>query len=360
MIRTPEHIRALKPYIPNKLIKELEKDLGIKGLIKLSSNENPLGPSPFALRALGRGLKTLNRYPDGNGYYLKKVLSEKLQVSPEEIILGNGSSEIIEIAARTFLSAGGEAILAQPSFVMYPMIVQAVGGKNIILSLKKWRHDLHAMASKITGKSKIIFIANPNNPTGTINTKEEMDTFMEKVHEGVLVIVDEAYSEYVESPDYADSFKYFKEGRDILILRSFSKIYGLAGLRIGYGIAKSSIIEEMNKVRQPFNTSTTAQKAAIAALSDIDHIRKSIEINKEGKAYLYKELKNLKIDFVPTEANFVYLILKGISSAELFEKMLRYGVMIMPVGQEEIRVSIGLSEENRQFIEVLKTVMSQY
>lgn len=360
MIPTPEHIRTLKPYIPGKLIKELEGELGSKGLIRLSSNENPLGPSPFALKALGRDMKTLNRYPDGNGYYLKKALSEKLQVSPEEIILGNGSSEIIEIAARTFLLPGDEAIMAYPSFVMYPMIVQVIGGKCIVLPLKDWRHDLNAMASKITEKTRIIFIANPNNPTGTINTKEELYIFMEKVPEGVLVIVDEAYSEYVEAPDYANSFKYFKDGRDILILRSFSKIYGLAGLRIGYSVAKSSIIEEMNKVRQPFNTNTVAQKAAIAALSDIDHIRKSIEINKEGKAYLCRELKGLKIDFVPTEANFVYLILKDISSAELFKKMLRYGVMIMPVGQEEIRVSIGLPEENRRFIDALKTVISQY
>ena len=360
MIPTPEHIRTLKPYISGKLIKELERELGSNGLIRLSSNENPLGPSPLALRALNISLNTLNRYPDGSGHYLKKVLSEKLQVSPEEIILGNGSSEIIEIAARTFLLPGDEAIMAYPSFVMYPMIVQAVGGKSIVLPLKDWRHNLNAMASKITEKTRVIFIVDPNNPTGTINTKEEVDIFMEKVPEGVLVIVDEAYCEYVESPDYADSFKYFREGRDILILRTFSKIYGLAGLRIGYGIAKSSLIKEMNKVRQPFNTSTAAQEAATAALSDNEHIKKSLEINREGKAFLYKELKKLKIDFVPTEANFVYLILKGISSAELFEKMLRYGVMIMPVGQEEIRVSIGLSEENRRFMEVLKTVMSQY
>ncbi|HCC68698.1 MAG TPA: histidinol-phosphate transaminase [Nitrospiraceae bacterium] len=354
MIQVAEHIRTLKPYIPGKPLEELERELGIKGSIKLASNENPLGPSPSAIKAVSKSLKGLNRYPDGSGYYLKKVLSERLQVSPEEIILGNGSNEIIEVAIRTVLLPGDEAIMAHPSFVVYPMIVQAMGGKSIVLPLKDWRYDLYAMASKITGKTRVIFIANPNNPTGTINTKEEMDNFMEKVPDGVLVIVDEAYCEYVEAPDYADSFKYFRQGKDILILRTFSKIYGLAGLRIGYGIAKSSLIKEMNKVRQPFNTNSAAQKAAIAALSDTEHIMKSMEINREGKEYLYKELKGLKIDFVPTEANFVYLIFKDIDSTELYEKMLRCGVIVRPVGPKEIRVTIGLPEENRRFMEAMK------
>ena len=253
MIQAPEHIQTIKPYTPGKPIEELERELDISGSIKLASNENPLGPSPVAVKALRKGINNLNRYPDGNCHYLKNALSEKLRLSQDEIILGNGSHEIIELAVRTFMSHGEEAIMAHPSFVVYSMIVQAVNGQSIIVPLKDWRHDLDAMASKITEKTKIIFVANPNNPTGTINIKGEFEPFMEKVPDGVLVVVDEAYHEYVTSPGYADSLKHFRHGRDILILRTFSKIYGLAGLRIGYGIAKKSIISEMNKIRQAFN-----------------------------------------------------------------------------------------------------------
>ncbi|MBI4844618.1 MAG: histidinol-phosphate transaminase, partial [Nitrospirae bacterium] len=268
MIKTPEYIKTIKPYVPGKPVEELERELGITGSIKLASNENPLGPSPHVIAALNKGIAGLNRYPDGSAYYLKKSLSEKLGVSPDEMLLGNGSNEVIELAVRTFLAPGDEAISARPSFVVYSTIVQSAGGKNIIVPLKEWRHDLDAMASQITGKTKIIFIANPNNPTGTINTDAEMDVFMKRVPENVLIVVDEAYNEYVTSHEYADSMKYFRQGKNILILRTFSKIYGLAGLRIGYGIADASIITEMNKVRQPFNINSLAQAAALAALED--------------------------------------------------------------------------------------------
>ncbi len=356
MIHAPEHIRTIKPYIPGKPIEELERDLGITGSVKLASNESPLGPSPLALKALHSSIGNINRYPDGSGYYLKKLLSEKLSVNSEEIILGNGSNEIIEIAVKTFLTSGNEAIMAHPSFVVYSMIVQAMGGKNIIVPLKDWRHDLASMASKITEKTKIIFIANPNNPTGTINTQDEMDIFMEKVPEGVLVIIDEAYYEYVSAPEYADSMKYFKQGRDILILRTFSKIYGLAGLRIGYGIARTSTIEDMNKVRQPFNTSSLAQKASVAALSDEKHIMMAKKINEQGKSYLYKELSSMDIEYVPTQANFIYVVLKDTDALQLYNNLLKHGVIVRPIGQREIRVTIGLPEENRKFIEAFKRV----
>ncbi|MBI4709989.1 MAG: histidinol-phosphate transaminase [Nitrospirae bacterium] len=358
MVTSPDHIKTIKPYVPGKPVEELERELGIKGAIKLASNESSLGPSPSVLRALRHALKGINRYPDGSCYYLKTSLAEKLGVSPEEIMLGNGSNELIELAVRTFFNAGDEAIMAHPSFVVYSMITQAAGGKNVVVPLKEWRHDLEAMASRITEKTKIIFIANPNNPTGTINTKAEMDAFMNKVPEGVLIVVDEAYYEYVTSPEYADSMKHFRQGRDILILRTFSKIYGLAGLRIGYGIAKPSLITELNKIRQPFNVNSMAQKAALASLEDEKHISKAKKINEKGKKYLYRELKALQFDFVPTETNFIYVILKDDSAGQLYEKLLRKGIIVRPMGPREIRVTIGLPEENEKFIETLKKIQN--
>ncbi|MDP2279015.1 MAG: histidinol-phosphate transaminase, partial [Nitrospirota bacterium] len=356
MIKAPEHISALRPYIPGKPIEELERELGIKNSIKLASNENPAGPSPAAVRAITAGLKkTLNRYPDGNGYYLKNALAEKLsnqdtgykmqdtkhascimhrasciRVSPDEIILGNGSNELIDIAARAFLAPGDEAVMAHPSFVVYSMAVQAGGGKAIQAPLRDYKHDLDAMLNAVTPKTKMLFIANPNNPTGTMNTKEEFDRLMSKIRDGILVVVDEAYYEYVTDTGYADSFKYFRDSRDILILRTFSKIYGLAGLRIGYGIAHQEIITEMNKVRAPFNTNSVAQKAAIDALKDKDHIKKSREINNRGKKYLYKELSSLGIRHVPTEANFIYMPVAD--SMNIYKKLLHAGVIVRPMG----------------------------
>jgi len=358
MLQAPEHIKTIKPYVPGKPIEELERELGTTDSIKLASNENPLGPSPLAVKALRKGIADINRYPDGSCYYLKNALSEKLGLSPDEILSGNGSNEIIELAVRTFLSPGDEAIMAHPSFIVYSMIVQAAKGENIIVPLKEWRHDLNAMASRITDKTKIIFIANPNNPTGTINTKTEMDSFMEKVPEGVLVIVDEAYYEYISSPDYADSMKYFKQGRDILILRTFSKIYGLAGLRIGYGIAKTSIITEMNKVRQPFNVNSLAQKAALAALEDKKHLARTKRTNERGKKYLYKEFKAMKINYIPTEANFIYIILEDDTAHQLYNDLLKQGVIVRPMGPREIRVTIGLPNENKRLIDTMKKIQN--
>ena len=358
MIYAPDHIKTIKPYIPGKPIEELERELGITGAVKLASNENPVGPSPLAVKALRAALRDINRYPDGSCYYLRNALAQKLGVQPEEIIFGNGSNEIIEFAVRTFIGSGDEAIMAEPSFVVYSMIVQAAGGKNIIVPLKERRHDLDAMASHITEKTKIIFIANPNNPTGTINTKAEMDAFMQRVPDGVLVVVDEAYYEYITSSEYADSMKYFREGGDVLILRTFSKIYGLAGLRIGYGIAKATVITEINKVRQPFNINSLAQKAALASLSDEGHLARVKKINEQGKKYLYKKLKAMRLDYVPTETNFIYVILKEGSARQLYERLLRHGVIVRPMEQQEIRITIGLPKENKRLIEALKTVMS--
>jgi histidinol-phosphate aminotransferase len=364
MVKPPVHISDIKPYIPGKPVEELERELGIKDSIKLASNENPLGPSSLALKAIlddftnTKSSNSFNRYPDGSGYYIKKALSEKLSVSEDEIILGNGSNELIDIAARTFLQAGDEAVMAQPSFVVYLMSTQATGAKHVQIPLKNYTHDLDAIANAITSRTKMVFIANPNNPTGTINKKDEFDRLMESVHDGILVVVDEAYYEYVSDPDYADSMKHFRAKRDILILRTFSKMYGLAGLRIGYGIAGKEIISEMNKLRPPFNTSSIAQKAALWAMKDKNHVRSTKEINEQGKKYLYQELGSLGLKYVPTEANFIYMPL-GQDANNLYNKLLREGIIVRPMGPHEIRVTIGLPEENKRFIEALKKVISR-
>ncbi len=354
-----EYVSRIKPYVPGKPVKELERELGIKGSIKLASNENPLGPSQKALKALRDFLHNgseLSRYPEGEGYYLKSAISEKLSAGADEIILGNGSNELIDIAVRTFMGPGDKAIMAAPSFVVYSMAASSVGAKSLEIPLTDYRHDLAAMADAITEKTKIVFIANPNNPTGTINKRNEFEKFMEKVPDGILIIVDEAYYEYVRDPEYPDTLKFFRDGRDVLILRTFSKAYGLAGLRIGYGIARKDIIAEMNKIREPFNTNTLAQLAAMNALTDDEHLKKTIEVNEHGKEFLYRELDFLGIAYIPTEANFIYMPLH-VESKLMYDALLRMGVIVRPVGPREIRVTIGLPEENKRFIEALKIVI---
>jgi histidinol-phosphate aminotransferase len=357
VIRPPEYVLEIRPYVPGKPIEELERELGITNSIKLASNENPLGPSPEALRAIAGCLGELNRYPDGSGYYLKKALSAALSVSEEEIILGNGSNELLDIAARTFLRPGDEAIMASPSFVFYSMAVQAVGGRAVQVPLQNYCHDLDAMGAAITPKTRMVFIANPNNPTGTINRKNEFDRLMEKITGEMLVVLDEAYYEYVSDSEYADSMKYLHSEKNVLILRTFSKIYGLAGLRIGYGIAKKEILLDMNRLREPFNTNSIAQKAAIAALSDKVHVQRSKSVNEEGRKYLYEQLDAIGVACVPTETNFIYIPVED--SAAVNDALLRLGVIIRPMGPKAIRVTIGLPEENRRFIEALKKVKTE-
>ncbi len=355
MITPPPYIQSIKPYVPGKPIEELQRELGIKEAIKLASNENPLGPSPKALTAIKEHMGNINRYPEGGAYYLRKALSEKIGIKEECFIFGNGSNELLDIAVRTFMTPEDEAVMAWPSFIVYPLAVQIIGAKSIKVPLTSdLRHDLSEMAKAITDKTKIIFIANPNNPTGTINYADEFEAFMKDVPEDVLVIVDEAYYEYVRDPRYPDTLEYLKDGRNILILRTFSKAYGLAGLRIGYGMTKPEIVTEMNKVREPFNTNSLAQVAALTALEDEEHLRKCIEINEEGKKYLYSEFEKLGLQYVPTETNFIFVKLSGITSQELYGRLLKQGVIIRPIGEDSVRITIGLPEENRKLIEALK------
>ncbi len=356
MINVSDNIRNITPYVPGKPIEELERELGISGSIKLASNENPLGPSPKAMMAIKKAVEGLNRYPDGSGFYLSQALARKYGVDISQIVLGNGSNELIELLVRTFVQPGDEVVSADPSFVVYRMITQAASGVNVVVPCKDMRHDLDAMAERITPKTKIVFIANPNNPTGTINTTAEMDRFMARVPEHVIVAVDEAYFEYATHADYPDSLDYLKENKNVVALRTFSKIYGLAGLRIGYGITTAEIAELLNKVRQPFNTNSLGQIGALAALSDRKHVEKSVALNNEGKQLLYHSFQRLGVSYVPTETNFI-LFESPIDAKELYNALLKTGVIIRPMGAKRLRVTIGLPEENARFVAELEKIV---
>jgi histidinol-phosphate aminotransferase len=356
MITVAENIKNITPYVPGKPLEELERELGISGSIKLASNENPLGPSPKAVAAIKKAVEGLNRYPDGSGFYLSQALAKKYEADINQIILGNGSNELIELVVRAFVQPGDEVISADPSFVVYRMITQAAGGTNVIVSCRDMRHDLDAMAERIAPKTKIVFIANPNNPTGTMNTKAEMDRFMARVPDHVIVAVDEAYFEYVTHADYPDSLDYLKTGKNVLALRTFSKIYGLAGLRIGYGITTPEIAELMNKVRQPFNTNALGQIGAMAALADRKHVEKSIAVNNEGKQFLYQSFGQLGVSYLPTETNFI-LFETSLEGKDVYTELLKQGVIIRPMGGKKLRVTIGLPEENKRFVAELEKIV---
>jgi histidinol-phosphate aminotransferase len=360
--QVPQYIRELVPYAPGKPIEEVEREFGIAHSIKLASNENPLGPSPLALQAIREKLAQLHLYPDGDCFYLKQALAEQLSVTPEELIFGNGSNELIELAVRTFMRAGDEAVMARQAFVVYQLVVQANGGIARAVPLKNFTHDLRAIAGAITAKTRIVFLANPNNPTGTIYREREWNDFLDHVPPDILLIVDEAYFEYVDDPEYPDSLRYHKDGRAILTLRTFSKLYGLAGLRIGYGVARGEIVDLMQRVRQPFNVNAAAQWAALAALGDRDHVRRSLEANRQGMEFLTKEIAALGLEQVPSCANFI--LLRVGNGAQVFQQLLGRGVIVRPMAvyelPEYVRVTVGTAEENRLFIEALKHIIRSY
>lgn len=355
-----KEIEELIPYPPGKPIEELEREYGISNSIKLASNENALGPSPMAVKAVKEALTGLHRYPDGSGYYLKERLSGFYGVDQRNIILGNGSNEIIELLARTFLQPGDEVITAAPTFVVYRLICQAAGGKGIFVPLKELTYNLKAMSDRITDRTKLIFIANPNNPTGTIVRKKEFDAFIDSIPDDVIIVLDEAYIEYVTDPDFPTGMDYWDRDKMVIVLRTFSKIYGLAGLRIGYGIANEYLIQCMNKVRQPFNVNSLAQTGALAAIDDREHIERSKKNNMEGLKFLFTELEGLGFKCVPTQSNF-FLIKVGGDGEEVYKRLLYKGVIVRPMNsyglKEYIRITVGLPAENRRFLEAFKEVM---
>jgi histidinol-phosphate aminotransferase len=355
----PEYIRSLIPYEPGKPIEEVEREYGISGSVKLASNENPLGPSPRALAVLRERLPELHLYPDGDCFYLKRALAQKLGVQPDRLIFGNGSNEIIELAARTFMRPGDEAVMAEQAFVVYELIVQAVGGKRNTVPLKNFTHDLAAIADAVTPQTRLVFLANPNNPTGTIYRRRDWEAFLARISPDVLVIVDEAYFEYVEEADYPNSLDYHARHPAILTLRTFSKLYGLAGLRIGYGIGTKDVIALMQRVRQPFNVNAPAQWAALAALDDTEHVQRSLGVNQQGVKYLQTEFVRLGLSYVPSQANFI-LVRVG-NGPEVFERLLQQGVIVRPmVGYkfpEHVRVTVGTMAQNQKLIDALERLI---
>jgi histidinol-phosphate aminotransferase len=356
------HILGIAPYEPGKPIEELERELGIHNAIKLASNENPLPPSERVQAAISAALAHLNRYPDGSGFYLRQALAKKHGVTQDQIVLGNGSNELIELAVRTFLKPGDEAIVPHPSFVVYPMIVQASGGIRVMVMLRDHRMDLEAMARAMTPMTKMVFIANPNNPTATIVTADEVEAFMARVPERTIVVFDEAYIEFAMGPDFPDCINLVKEGRKVIVLRTFSKAASLAGLRVGYGVADADAISLMNRIRQPFNVNSLAQAAALAALEDDGHVLECVRMIEAGRHFLYDEFTSLGIKYVPSRANFI-LVDVGRSASDIFQRLLKEGVIVRPMtpfGMESaLRVTVGTPEENRRFVKALKAVLGK-
>jgi histidinol-phosphate aminotransferase len=349
-------IAALSPYVPGKPIEELQRELGLTRVIKLASNENPLGPSPKALAVINESAATLHRYPDGGAFRLREALADRWKVTSDHIILGNGSDEILGLLARTFLSPGDEAVMADHTFVIYRMEVMAAHGKAVTIPLKQWRHDLSAMADAITARTRLLFLCNPNNPTGTMVSAEEVARLLARVPEHVVVVFDEAYYEYVRRSDFPDSMTYVKQGRNAIVLRTFSKIYGLAGLRIGYGVTTPEIANLLNRVRPPFNANSIAQCAALAALSDDEHVANSRAVNQAGMEQVVNGLTALGFTPIPSEANFVYFDV-GRDGRQVFDSLLRQGVIVRHIEGRMIRVTIGQAEDNHIFLGALARVL---
>ena len=354
----PPYIRELAPYVPGKPIEEVERELNMHA-IKLASNENPLGASPLAIAAAQKALAASNRYPDGSGFYLREALAKKHGIPVESIILGGGSTELIDLSARIALVPGDCGVTSYGSFPLYYIAIRATGASFLDVPMRDYQFDLEAIARDLPEETKLIFLANPNNPTGTMFSADNLDTFLARVPEHILVVLDEAYYDYVDDPNYSRSIEVVRGGRNLIVLRTFSKVYGLAGLRIGYGIGPAALLAEMNKIRGPFNTSGVAQAAASAALDDTEHVRRSVESNRAGLAQLASGLHSLKIKFVPSVANFL-LVIFGTDTEPLVEELLKHGVIVRPMRwmgfPTALRVTVGTHEENEKFLRALAEV----
>ncbi|HHX88095.1 MAG TPA: histidinol-phosphate transaminase [Firmicutes bacterium] len=357
-------LQLIKPYIPGKPVEEVERELGVTGAIKLASNENPLGPSPLALERLQRSFQHIHYYPDGRGYYLKKTLSEKWGVKEEQLVTGNGSDELLSLISQAYLNPGEEAAMVHPTFSEYEFAVYKAGGtpKYIPLEGENFEYNLEAIFSQLTERTRLVFICSPNNPTGTIVGRKELERFLDRLPSRLLVVLDEAYGEYVAGPDYGLGLDFIKQNRPVVSIRTFSKIYGLAGLRIGYAIASEKIASELNRIREPFNVNSLAQAAALAALADEKHLQNSLSLVREGKRQLARGLAELGLTPVPSEANFYFVDIKA-DSQKVFERLLQRGVIIR-TGEvfgypTYIRVTIGTEHQNRRFLEALADVLKE-
>ena len=353
-----EHLPVYKPGRP---VQEVARELGLpaRDLIKLASNENPFGPSPVALAAIKKALRQLHMYPDGSVFYLKQKLAATLGVTPAHLVLGNGSNDIIEVLAHALLGPGDDMVVSQYCFAIYPIVAQLLGANVVTVPAKDYGHDLPAMLRAVTVKTKLVFVANPNNPTGTLAPEADVRRLVEELPEHVVLAMDEAYFEFLEKP--LDLLPLIRAGRkpNLILLRTFSKIYGLAGLRLGYGIAHPEFIAALEKIRQPFNVNSLAQAAGLAALDDTAHVKKTRRNNFQGRKFLEKSLAAMSVEYIPSSANF--LLAKVGAGQEVFEQLQRRGVITRPMGgyqlPEFIRISVGTPAENRRCIKALREIL---
>ena len=353
-------IAALVPYPPGKPLEELEREMGVANAVKLASNENPLGPSPRAIDAVANALGNLHRYPDGRGYYLKESLAAKLGVEMDQLVLGNGSNEIIELMVRTFLRPGLDVVFSDPTFLVYAKVVQGASGNITRVPLKDFRHDLAGLAAAVTDKTRLLFLDNPNNPTGTLVPAGELKRFMADLPRSLVLILDEAYVDFVRSDEALDPRDVLDTDRPVIFLRTFSKAYGLAGLRIGYGLAHREIVDYLDRVRQPFNVNTLAQVGALAALEDEEFRTQTLELTWDGLAWLSQELESMGLKAFPTQTNFMMI---GLSrpADQVSKALLPKGLIVRSLSSygypDIIRVNAGLPEENQRLIQGLKEVL---
>ena len=358
--RAAPGVRGLNPYEPGKPVEALEREHGIRDAVKLASNENPLGPCAGAREAVAAGVAGLGRYPDGGGYHLKAALAERIGVGPGQITLGNGSNDVLELVARTFVTPKNQVVYSEHAFVVYPIVTRAVGATPVVTPARHFGHDLDAMAAAVGQRTKVVFIANPNNPTGTWVDAARLAAFLEGVPRHVLVVVDEAYTEYVGRADYPDCTAWLDDHPNLVVTRTFSKAHGLAGLRVGYAVSSPAVAELLNRVRQPFNVNSLALAAAEAALRDEEHIRRSVEVNDHGLRQLLHGLDQLGLVHIPSAANFVAVDV-GRDAAPVYEALLREGVIVRPVAgyglPRHLRVTVGRERENRRFLQALEKVL---
>jgi histidinol-phosphate aminotransferase len=361
-IRVPENILAIKPYVPGKPIEELERELGIRRSIKLASNENPLGPSPMAMEAVRDAIPSLHRYPDGSGHALIQALARHLNCPAETIVIGNGSDDIIALLTNTLLQPGERAVMPQPSFLMYEIAVRAVGAEPVFVPLQDLAIDLEGMGRAVNESTRLVFLCNPNNPTGTIIPAEDFNRFMTSLPADVVVVVDEAYIEFVRDSNCLQSSSYWATGHPIVTLRTFSKLYGLAGLRVGYGVMPVELAGYLNRIRQPFNVNALAQIAARAALQDREFVRRTLDVVHVGLSFLFEALTEMGVRYFPTQSNFFLIDVEQDAEA-VFQAMLRDGVIIRSMKgygyPRYIRVNVGTGEENQRFVSALKRVLNR-
>ena len=356
----PDHVLRIAPYVPGKPIEDAARQTGRGDVVKLASNENPLGPSPLAVEAIHAAASQVHRYPDGSGTALRQAIATKLQVPPDWIVLGNGSTELVEVAAKTFLSGGRSAVVGDPAFIMYRIAVLAMNAPVARVPLREERHDLEAMAQACDARTALVYIANPNNPTGTYVGRRAFLDYLDRVPAHVLTVIDEAYADYVSAADYPDGVDFVRERRNVLVLRTFSKIHGLAGVRIGFGVTSPEVARGLEAVRSPFNTSSVGQAAALAALSDVAHVARSREENARETRFMSAELTRRGITFIPTVTNFA-LIRTALGGEELHQRLLREGVIVRPMEaygyHDAVRVSFGTRVENKRFLDALDLVL---